>query len=247
MSDTVLKTKRDRVLVLTLNRPDAKNAFNETMYKALATAIRNPWDDEDVGAIVLTGAGDAFCAGQDLHEMGQIDLTAEMGFTLLLDALLSCELPIVGAVNGVGIGFGFTMLLHLDIVYIAECARLRAPFVPLGLVPEAAGSYLMPLIMGRQRSAEVLYTGRWVTAAEAVEYGLALRALPSGALLPAAIELAARIAQQPQGALSASKRILKAGFREAIDAARNLEGQELSERLNAPENKAALEAFRSKK
>ena len=233
--------------MLTLNRPDAKHAFNEAMYKELAMAIRNASDDVDVRAIVLTGAGDAFSAGQDLHEMGRVDLTGEAGFTLLLDALLSYELPIIGAVNGVGIGFGFTILFHLDIVYIAEDARLRAPFVPLGLVPEAAGSYLMPLTMGRQRAAEVLYTARWVTAAEAVEYGLALRALPPGALLPSAMELATGIARQPKGALSGSKRILKSGFREAIDTARKLEDQEFSERLNAPENEEALEAFRSRK
>ena len=107
------------------------------------------------------------------HDFGD----AGPGFPRFLDTLAAFGKPVIAAVNGIGVGIGMTMLLHVDLALISTTARLRAPFVPLGVVPEAAGSLLMPVVMGNQRAALKLYTGDWITADEAVEYGLAFRAV----------------------------------------------------------------------
>ena len=116
------------------------------------------------------------------HDFGD----AGPGFPHFLDTLAALPKPVIAAVNGIGVGIGMTMLLHVDIAFIATTARLRAPFVPLGVVPEAAGSLLMPVVMGNQRAALKLYTGDWITADEAVECGLALRAVAPDELMDAA-------------------------------------------------------------
>src|SRR6476659_2770905 len=179
-----------RVRVITFNRPDALNAFNDEMYHEAGRALEEAAARNDIACVVLTGNGRGFSAGQDLGEMGRLSATAPNdfgdagpGFPHFLDTIAALPRPVIAAVNGIGVGIGMTMLLHIDVAFIASTARLRAPFVPLGVVPEAAGSLLMPLIMGNQRAALKLYTGDWITADEAVEYGLALRAVTPEALM----------------------------------------------------------------
>ena len=135
------------------------------------------------------------------HDFGD----AGPGFPHFLDTLAAFGKPVIAAVNGIGVGIGMTMLLHVDIAFIASTARLRAPFVPLGVVPEAAGSLLMPVVMGNQRAALKLYTGDWITADEAVECGLALRAVEPDELMtghdgsrPAHRQDAGRVAERDQ-------------------------------------------------
>ena len=161
----------DGVRVLTLDRPDALNAFNTPLYDACAQAFHEAAARDDIACVVLTGTGRAFSAGQDLGEMAQIDPSARAdaddpgpGFPRFIDTVAAFEKPLICAVNGLGVGIGLTVLLHADLVLISTTARLRAPFVPLGVVPEAAGSLLMPAVMGGQRAALALYTGEWITA-----------------------------------------------------------------------------------
>lgn len=242
MSDLVLVEQRDHVRLLTFNRIDKRNAFNNAMYNAVTAALQAAIADAATRVIVLTGAGETFCAGQDFSEMSA-EAGAEHGFPACLRTLIDCDKPIVTAVNGVGIGLGLTMLLHTDVNFIAEDARLRAPFVTLGVVPEAAASLLLPIVAGPQRAAELLYTARWISAAEAVAMGLAFATVPRNALLETALAKAAEIAANPPGAVQHTKRLLRVWRRQAILDARDREDAAFQERLGTPENLEAIAAF----
>src|SRR5499427_942082 len=169
-----------RVRVLTLNRPEALNAFNDELYHTASAASTTDFGD------------------------------AGPGFPHFLDTLAAFGKPVIAAVNGIGVGIGMTMLLHVDVAIISSTARLRAPFVPLGVVPEAAGSLLMPVVMGNQRAALKLYTGDWISAEEAVESGLALQVVAPDELMGAAMSLARRIAKMPVASLAATKEMVVA-------------------------------------
>jgi enoyl-CoA hydratase/carnithine racemase len=252
MTDVVEIVDDARVRVITLHRPDALNAFNEDLYHGAADALRDAAARDDVACVVITGAGRAFSAGQDLGEMAQIETATagdgrERGFPAFVDTLAAFPKPALAAVNGVGVGIGMTMLLHCDIVLIAEGARLRAPFVPLGVVPEAASSLLMPVLMGPQRAAIALYLGDWITAAEAVECGLALRAVPADQLLDDTLALARRIAAMPVAALVETKHLVIAARIDAIRAARAREDRVFVEMVGAPANVEAITAFLEKR
>jgi enoyl-CoA hydratase/carnithine racemase len=237
--------KRDdhgHVRLLTFNRPEKKNAFNNALYLAAAEAIRAAVDDRAVRVLVFTSAGDAFCAGQDFSEMSAASGDAH-GFPAFMRELIDCDKPIVTAVNGVGIGLGLTMLLHTDVNYIAEGARLRAPFVTLGVVPEAASSLLLPIVVGQQRAAELLFTARWIDAAESVAMGLTYAVVPRDRLLATALAKAAEIAANPPAAVRHTKRLLRTWRRQAILDARQREDVAFAERLGTPENMEAIAAF----
>ncbi len=242
MSDLVLVAQHDHVRLLTFNRVDKRNAFNNAMYNAVTAALQAAIADRATRVIVLTGAGETFCAGQDFSEMSA-EAGADHGFPACLRTLIDCDKPIVTAVNGVGIGLGLTMLLHTDVNVIAEEARLRAPFVTLGVVPEAAASLLLPIVAGPQRAAELLYTARWISAAEAVDLGLAWAVVPRATLLETALAKAAEIAANPPGAVQHTKRLLRVWRRQAILDARDREDAAFQERLGTPENLEAIAAF----
>jgi enoyl-CoA hydratase/carnithine racemase len=253
LSDLIVED-RDGVRILTLNRPDALNAFNTPLYDACAAAFREASARDDVACVVLTGNGRAFSAGQDLGEMAGIDPGAASrsdepgpGFPRFIDTVAAFDKPLLAAVNGLGVGIGLTVLLHCDVVLIATTARLRAPFVPLGVVPEAAGSLLMPAVMGRQPASVALYTGEWIRADDAVACGLALRVVDPDELLVATLDLAHRIARMPVSALVETKRLVIAGRIDAIRAARAREDTAFARMVGAPANVEALTAFLEKR
>jgi enoyl-CoA hydratase/carnithine racemase len=247
--ETVLERLERGVLLLVLNRPKQRNAFNHAMWTELREALADARADDRVRAVVVTGAEGAFSAGQDLGEMGrrEEDGDREHGFARFMDELCAFDKPLVAAVNGVGVGIGLTLLLHCDLVFIAEGARLRAPFVSLGVVPEAASSYLLPLQLGHQRAAEVLFTAEWIDARRAVELGIASRLVPPGELLPAALARAEEIARQPLGSPRHTKRLLLAHRREGIRRAREGEDAGFRERVGTAENVEAIRAFFEKR
>ncbi|HVO27404.1 MAG TPA: enoyl-CoA hydratase-related protein [Candidatus Margulisiibacteriota bacterium] len=239
---TVLEEIRDGVLLLTLNRPQRRNAFNDQQYDDVRRALAEAQEDERVHAVVITGAGGAFSAGQDLDEMG-----SGRGFTPFVDQLCVFDKPLIAAVNGVAVGIGLTLLPHCDIVYVGESGRLRAPFTALGLVCEAGSSLLLPSVVGAQRAAELLFTAHWIDAAQAVALGLAARLFPDQELLPAALATAREIAAQPPVAVRQTKRLLLATRLEALQAARAREDAVQARRLGSPENLAAIRAFQQKR
>lgn len=227
------------VRLLTFNRPDARNAFNGDMYAALTDALRSASHDDATRVIVLTGAGTAFTAGQDLTELTALaqaqehGRAASNGFPQLLDEISGCDKPLIGAVNGAAVGLGATMLPHLDVVLVGKSARLRLPFAEFGVPPEAASSYLLPATIGWQRAALMLYTGSWVDASEAVEWGLALRCVPDHELVGAAVELAARIATANLTALRAIKTLVMQWRRPHVESALSSEGEAYAAMLGA--------------
>lgn len=245
--ETVLLELRDGVAVVTWNRPDRRNAFDRRMWCEARDLLRELLDDPRTRAIVVTGAGGAFTAGQDLSEMSAAPGDAEHPFGSFMDVLVDFDKPLLAAVNGVGVGIGLTILLHCDVVYVAEDARLRAPFVPLGVVPEAAASYLLPLVIGYQRAAEVLFTGDWIDAERAVALGLASRVYARDELLPAIVEVARRIAAGPPASIRHTKRLMLATRAEQVRAARAREDAGFVERIGTPENMEAIMAFFEKR
>ena len=187
------------VRLITFDRPEVRNAFDAAMYRAVTDALVGALGDDRVRAVVLTGRGKAFTAGQDLREMaalaaGRGRRATGIGFPALLDAVVSFDKPLLAAVHGVGVGLGCTLLGHVDLVLIDEGARLRVPFAELGVPPEAASSWLCRPRMGWQRAAAMLLASEWIDAGQAVESGLALRVCPSGTVLEETLTLARRIA-----------------------------------------------------
>jgi enoyl-CoA hydratase/carnithine racemase len=210
------------VRTLTLNRPSRLNALTADSYRVLAEQLGQAERDEGVHVIVLRGAGRAFCSGVDLDVVSvgvQEAATLRQAFERLVDALTSLTTPLIAAVHGPAVGIGATILLHCDVVLVADGARLRFPFTSLHTTPEAGSSLLLPVVVGPQRAAELLYTARWVDAAEAVAIGLAWRRCAADRLEDEAGELAATIAAQPPAAVAAAKRLLRAGRADAVEQA----------------------------
>jgi enoyl-CoA hydratase/carnithine racemase len=242
MTDVLLREDRDRVRLLTFNRPDRANAFNETLYHAAADALREAATDDAVAVVVFTGAGKSFCAGTDLLEMAEIvpDSPTEArpersGFPAFVDTLQAFPKPLLAAVNGSAVGLGFTMLAHCDIVVVSDRARLLAPFTTMGVAPEAASSYLLPRRMGRQRAAMSLFTSEWISADEAVATGLAVRRCSPDALIEETMALATTIASKSLPSLMATKRLLLDAELAGIERARTLENQAFAELLALPD------------
>jgi len=249
-ADSVLRELTEGVLLLTLNRPKQKNAFDDVLYDALRDALAEAQESRAVRVVVITGAPGAFSAGQDLGEMARPPRRSDgapHGFPPFMDRLCAFDKPLLAAVNGVGVGIGLTLLLHCDQVFIAEGARLRAPFVTLGVVPEAASSYLLPLLIGHRKTVEVLYTADWIDAARAVEIGIASRVCAPEELLPVTLERARQIATMPPEALQHTKRLLLATREEGVRAARRREDEAFAVRVGSPENVEAIQAFFEKR
>jgi len=243
-------TDNGSIRVITFDRSETRNAFNSAMYRATTEALAAASDDDDVRAVILTGRPPAFTSGQDLAEMAEIatgtaPAGVEHGFRGLLDGLADFDKPLLAAVNGVGVGLGFTILGHCDLVLIDRTARLRVPFAELGVPPEAGSSYLFPRRMGRQQAARVLLASEWVSAEEAVDLGMAVRVCPEGAVVDETLALARRIAAFPPGAVREIKRLLSVTEREGVRAARAREDEAFTRLLGTAANREALERFNS--
>ena len=247
----VLQELFDRVLRLTLNRPDVKNAFNDPQWDGLRDALDEAREDERVAVVVLCGAGRDFSSGQDLAAFGGTSEPREdghpNGFAGCIDALFRFDKPLLAGAKGVAVGGGATLLFACDLVYVGESLRLRLPFVSLGLVPEIASSYLLQANIGRQRAAELFFTAEWIDAARALEVGIAARALPDDELLDVTLAKAHEIAQYPIGSLRATKRTLLVAHREGIRAARAAEDAGMRAQAGSPENVEAIRAFLEKR
>lgn len=238
----------NRVRTLTLDRSDALNAFNEALYDATARALFAAADDPGVAVVLLTGAGRAFSAGQDLAEMqARISdpefAAGEYGFPGLIEALSSFPKPLICAVNGVGLGIGATILGYADLAFMSLTACLKCPFTSLGVAPEAASSYLLPQLVGRQNAAWMLMSSEWVDAPEALRMGLVWKVCEPTELLSDARRHAEILAAQPIPSLIAVKSCIVAPVRAEIDAATARENARFAELLGGQANAEALAAF----
>jgi enoyl-CoA hydratase/carnithine racemase len=239
------------VRVVAFNRPEVRNAFDTAMYLECTAALRQADRDESVRALVLTGRGGAFSSGADLNEMaaiatGTVVEGSNRGFQGLLDALGTVEVPLLAAVTGVGVGLGFTVLAHCDLVLVDEDARLRVPFAELGVPPEAASSLLFPAAMGWQEAARVLLTSDWVDAPELVRLGLALRTCAPGTVLDETVALASRLAAHPRAATRAITSLMRASRRDAVEQANRREQAAFSSLLGDAVGAGTLAEFAAK-
>jgi enoyl-CoA hydratase/carnithine racemase len=239
------------VRVIAFDRPEVRNAFDTPMYHEVAAALRAADGDDGVGAVVLTGRGNAFTSGQDLAEMAAIATGAAVegagqGFIGLLDCLTALSVPLLAAVNGVAVGLGFTLLAHCDLVLVAADARLRVPFAELGVPAEAASSLLFPATMGWQQAARILLTSDWVDADELVALGLALRTCEPGEVLGETVELAARVAAHPRGATRAIASLMRAARRDAVLEANRREQAAFGRLLGGAAQQGTLADFAPK-
>ena len=255
MSDeNPIQTELDRegVLLVTLSRPERKNAFNEAQWDGLARTLRDAANDPGVAVVVLCGAGGNFSSGADLTAFGgpappRREDGYKSGFFACVAAIFDLDKPLLAAVTGVAVGGGCTLAVASDIVYVGESVRMRLPFANLGLVPEIASSYTLQAAIGRQRAAELMFTAEWIDAKRAIEMGMAARCLPDAELLPATLAKAREIAQWPVSALRAIKQTLQVAHRAGIEAAIAAEDEAMARLAGSPENIEAIRAFVEKR
>jgi enoyl-CoA hydratase/carnithine racemase len=240
-----LVEKSERLLVLTLNRPEKKNALTRAMYKTLATEIANADVDPNIRCILLMANGDMFTSGNDLTDFAAIGNATSApkpeDANPLLPTLARARTPIVAAVNGRAVGVGVTMLLHCDMVYLADDALLITPFVNLALVPEAASSLLMPMRIGHVRAFEMFVLGEPVNAEKAVSWGIANRAVRPADLHSIARATAASIASRAPAAVVATKSLMR--DETALLARMSEESGHFVRQLKSAEFKEAFTAF----
>ena len=239
---------RSRVRTLTLDRPEALNAFDEALYDATAEALFEAAEDPGIAVVLLTGSGRAFSAGTALLEMHRMatDPTFERGkhgFLGLVDALAAFPKPLLCAVNGIGLGIGATVLGFADLAFMSTTARLKCPFTSLGVAPEAASSYLLPRLMGRQEAAWMLLSAEWLDAEDALRSGLVWKVCEPEELMPTARRHADILAARPISSLKAVKQTMTAPLRAEVDAARARENACFAELMGGPANLEALTAF----
>src|SRR6478609_9369584 len=249
---TLRKSDANRVRTLTMDRPDALNAFNEALYEATATALAEAAADPEVAVVLLTGNGRAFSAGNDLNEMaGRIadPSMADQGshFTSMIDALTAFPKPLICAVNGLGVGIGTTILGYADLVFMSSQARLKCPFTSLGVAPEAASSYLLPQLVGRQNAAWLLMSSEWIDADEAFRMGLVWKVCEPSELIADARRHAEILASRPISSLIAVKQTIAAPSRAGVKAATERENAHFAELMGADANADALAAFTDKR
>ncbi|MBK5397265.1 enoyl-CoA hydratase/isomerase family protein [Pseudomonas sp. TH39(2020)] len=245
MSDAIQFERERGLLTLRLNRPDKKNALTRAMYSHLAEALKLADSDPEIKAVLITGTTECFTAGNDIADFIQqppSNLDSPV-FQFML-TLLECRKPVIAAVAGAAVGIGTTMLLHCDLVYVSRDARLRMPFVNLGLCPEFGSSLILPRLLGQAKAAELLLLGEGFSGEQAAQWGIATEALDSGeAVLAKAREMALRFESLPSEAVRISKQLMKAPDREQLRKAIEEESAQFTQRLRSPEAIAALTGF----
>ncbi len=236
-----------RVARVRFDRLDKKNAITAEMYLQLAAALAAADADAGVRAILLHGSADCFTSGNDVADFLQRPPAGEGSPTWkLFEVMPFVEKPLVAAVGGPAVGIGCTMLLHCDLVYAASNARFQLPFVPLGIVPEFGSTFLLPLLAGYQRAAEVLLLGQPFDAQKAYDLGIVSAVVSQEALLEEAGKAAAALASLPAESIRLTKRLMKRRYGKAVAEAISEEGRIFVERLESPEAKQALHAFLDK-
>jgi enoyl-CoA hydratase/carnithine racemase len=246
--EEIITEQSGSVLRVELNRPGKKNAMTSSMYVTLANVFTDAAKDEHTRVVLWHGAGDSFCAGNDIEDfLKNPPGPGESPQAQLMNALIDFDKPIVVAVQGAAIGGGTTMLTHCDFVYAGESARFRMPFIDLAVVPEFGSSCSVPARIGHLRAAELMLLGLPFDAKRAADLGLVTQVVTDQNLLATATETARKLAAKPAGALQACKRLLKRSFREQIQAAMKAENEEFSARIRSEDAKEALAAFLEKR
>ena len=257
----LLVTDENQVRTILLHRPDRLNAFDVPLVRDLARTLEEVNGDPEISVVVLSGSGRAFSSGADLKgvaahlaaqptgeapESGSQANRSAGGLSIfagLIDALSALTKPLLIAVNGVGVGFGLTILAFADLVFMSSEARLKCPFTDIGLPPEAASTYLLPLLLGRQNAAWMLLASEWIEADDARAMGLVWRVCNPEDLLPTTQSYARTLAAKNVGGLVVTKRLLNASHRDAIAAAVQRENAAMAEVLQGGLDPSVLSKF----
>jgi len=237
----ILSEQIDKVLHLTLNRPEKKNAITQAMYQRLADSLNSAAGDFSIRAVVISGNGSAFTAGNDIMDFMNEEITMNSPVFHFLKALHGFPKPLLAAVQGNAVGIGTTLLLHCELIYAAPGASFQMPFVTLGLVPEAGSSILFPRLVGHTKAAEIFLTGRAFGAEEALSMGLINAIEPQP--VQRALEVAAQIAEQPPSAVLNTKALLKSQSHIAIENVMLAEGEMFRIALQSEETQGAFIKF----
>jgi enoyl-CoA hydratase/carnithine racemase len=236
------------ILRVQLNRPAKRNAMTSAMYRALADIFNEAANDENTRVVLWHGAGDSFCAGNDIEDfLRNPPGPGKSPQAALMDGLLNFDKPLVAAVQGAAMGGGTTMLTHCDFIYAGESAHFEMPFINLAVVPEFGSSCSVPARIGHLRAAELILLGIPFDARRAAELGMVTQVLSDKEVLARATETAGKLASKPAGALQASKRLMKQPFREKIEAAMKAENEEFSAQVRSEDAKEAFTAFLEKR
>ena len=249
MTDHIQTELAGGVLTVTLARPEKKNAITQAMYAALSEATERARTDDAVRALLFRAEGDSFSAGNDIGDFIAIGSQTEQPFDMsvfrFLKALAELDKPAVAAVRGRAVGIGLTLLLHCDMVVVAEDALLSVPFINLALAPEAASSMLLPAVLGHQRAFELFALGEPIDGRTAVAWGLANRAVPADQVEAVAAELAARLAARAPNSIRKTKRLMRDA--ERLWALMQREGEAFGSQMSSPEAMEAFMAFSQKR
>ena len=229
----IVSATEDLITTITVNRPEKLNAFSGTMREELLEALRAAASDSGCRAVVITGAGRAFCAGGDVEYMSGLQKKGEVAsFRKLLDAgrdvvtqIAGMPKPVIASVNGVAAGAGCNLALACDYRIASDNAKLGETFVKIGIHPDWGGTWFLPRLVGPSRALELLMTGRMVDAAEALAIGMVDRVVPAAALPEQTLTLARAIAQGPPQAIADIKRALAASRTNALPAQVELESE----------------------
>ncbi|WP_137819883.1 enoyl-CoA hydratase-related protein [Pseudomonas sp. 2FG] len=245
MSEHVVVEREEGLLTLRLNRLDKKNALTRAMYSRMAEELEAADADPSVRAVLISGGSECFTSGNDVADFLQAPPTGlDSPVFCFMRALFELNKPVVAAVAGAAVGIGTTLLLHCDLVYVSRDARLKMPFVSLGLCPEFGSSLILPQLLGQAKAAELLLLGEAFNGEQAAAWGIATAALADGAAtLAKAREMALRFLQLPPSAVEVSKRLMKAPGREALRRVIAEEAELFGQRLRSPEAVEALSAF----
>ena len=242
----IATSKKGQVLILTLDRPEKKNALTPGMYSELTRALGEAKDDFDIRVVVITGAGTAFTGGNDIMDFLNTPPTSpDSPVMQFLSVLHDFPKPLIAAVHGNAVGIGTTMLMHCDLVYATADAKLSMPFVSLGLVPEAGSSILFPRLVGHAIASEIFLTGRDFSGTQAHEMRLVNEIVSDP--LARALEVAEVIANQPPTAVINTKALLKSGHHQAVAMVMEAESELFRIALESDEAQIAFMKFLEKK
>ena len=250
---TLLTTLQSATLTISLNRPERANAFNFEMITALQGALKGVAEDSQVRCVVLTGAGNSFCAGHDITEMlaaqGQ-DISyrehLEETYNPLILQIRRLEKPVIAAVNGPVAGAGLGVALACDMRIASETALFTVGFTGIGLVPDSAVSLLLPAMIGLGRTTEFTFTNQPITAAEALEWGMVNRIVPDDELAQFVAKLAAGLAAGPTGAYGLTKRLFNKNYLPNLEEALGVEGELQEIASQGQEHVEGVQAFLKK-
>lgn len=251
----LLSDLRDGVLTLTLNRPDVLNSFNREMALAMQGALQHAAENAAVRAVLITGAGRGFCAGQDLAEvlpvgdgpMPDIGDVVKASYNPIIRAIRHLEKPVICAVNGIAAGAGANLAFACDLTYAADTAAFVESFAKLGLIPDTSGTFFVPRLVGTQRATGMFFLGEKIPAEQAKAWGLIWDVVPHAQLVDVAFGVAQSLAQQATRGFGLTKRAMNASFANGLDAQLDVEASAMTEAGKTADYEEGVRAFLAKR